>query len=202
MKKPQGPVSAEIILQKSRFLALVFPVNTPEEAREKLKELKKQYEDATHVVHTFLTGKANSLTTGYSDDGEPPGTAGRPVFDVVKGREATGIFVAVVRWFGGTKLGTGGLVKAYGDAAKAVLDLVAWDEDLDWEEFTLEVDYSLYEPTVRALKDRGGVVLAEDFAHSVKMKGKLLVQEKSGWENWVRDAARGAWKVRWDTKEA
>lgn len=201
MKKPKAPVSAEIVLQKSRFLALVFPVNTPEEAREKLKDLKNRYEDATHVVHAFLTGKAASLITGYSDDGEPPGTAGRPVFDVVKGRDATGIFVAVVRWFGGTKLGTGGLVKAYGDAAKTVMDLVEWEEDLDWAEFSLELDYSIYEATVRALKDRGGAVLSEDFTQTIRLQGKLLADRKPDWSLWFRDATRGSGSIVWSKED-
>ena len=197
LRKPKVGVSKEISIQKSRFLAFVQPVDSPEQARELLKELKHRYEDATHVVHAFITGRENSLTTGYSDDGEPPGTAGRPVYDVVRGTRATGIFVAVARWFGGTKLGTGGLVKAYGDSTKAVLDLVDWEEDLDWAEFFLEVEYPQYEALCRALESRGGVKTREEFTHKVALWGRILSEHRLEWETWFRDATRGTGSIFW-----
>ena len=116
--------SAELEIKKSRFLAEAFPVSSQSEARNLLKAQKERYDDATHVVHGLVLGNAAEIL-GMSDDGEPAGTAGRPVLDVVKGRGCTNILVTVTRWFGGTLLGTGGLVKAYGDSAKAVLDNAA-----------------------------------------------------------------------------
>ena len=195
MRKPKFSAEVSLQFQKSRFLALVFPVASPEGAREKLKELKHQYEDATHVVHAFITGKENSLTTGYSDDGEPPGTAGRPVFDVVRGQGATGIFVAVVRWFGGTKLGTGGLVKAYGDSAKAVLELGTWGEDLDWAEFTLNVEYTLYEPLRHALELRSGKILEETFGDQVTLRAQVLSTQRDEWTTWFQNASKGTGRI-------
>ena len=112
--------SAELEIKKSRFLAEVFPVVSQTEARSLLKQQKEKYEDATHVVHGFVLGPAAEIL-GMSDDGEPAGTAGWPVLDVLKGRNCTNILLTVTRWFGGTLLGTGGLVKAYGDSAKAAI---------------------------------------------------------------------------------
>lgn len=94
-----------------------FPVETQAQAREKLHEVKQKYFDATHVVHAFSVG-LKSETFGMSDDGEPSGTAGRPVLDVLKGSGITNILLTVTRYFGGTLLGTGGLVHAYSESAK------------------------------------------------------------------------------------
>ena len=112
----------EIVIKHSRFIAEVFPVQTQSQARELLKEQKQKYFDSTHVVHAFVIGK-NCEVLGMSDDGEPSGTAGRPVLDVLKGSGCTNIMLTVTRYFGGTLLGTGGLVKAYSDSAKAVLEI-------------------------------------------------------------------------------
>ena len=117
-----NPVN-EINIKGSRFIAEVFTVTTQAEAREKLHEQKLRYSDATHVCHCFISGlKAEAC--GMSDDGEPSGTAGRPMLDVLKGSGITNILVTVTRYFGGTLLGTGGLVKAYGDSTKEVLKIV------------------------------------------------------------------------------
>src|SRR5574344_183749 len=86
-----------------------------------LHELKIQYADATHVVHAFVTGTFGEVN-GMSDDGEPAGTAGRPVLEVLKGSNITNVLLTVTRYFGGTLLGTGGLVKAYGDCAKLAIE--------------------------------------------------------------------------------
>jgi uncharacterized YigZ family protein len=111
---------AEITVKRSRFLAEIFPVATPEEARSKIKAQKSAHKGSSHVVHAFITGPQGEIR-GMSDNGEPPGTAARPVMDRLVGRRLTNILLTVTRWFGGTKLGTGGLVKAYGAAADLVL---------------------------------------------------------------------------------
>ena len=99
----------ELVIKHSRFIAEVFPVENQAAARELLKEQKQKYFDSTHVVHAFVIGK-NAEILGMSDDGEPSGTAGRPVLDVLKGSGCTNIILTVTRYFGGTLLGTGGLV--------------------------------------------------------------------------------------------
>ena len=108
--------SAELEIKKSRFLAEVFPVLSQAEARSLLKQQKEKYEDATHVVHGFVLGPAAEIL-GMSDDGEPAGTAGRPVLDVLKGRNCTNILLTVTRWFGGTLLGTAQAFLSHGQTA-------------------------------------------------------------------------------------
>ena len=107
----------EIVEKKSRFIATVRPVKTEDEARAFIEEMKKKYWDARHNVFAYQIGERNELQR-FSDDGEPQGTAGMPVLNVLKGEDVKDTAVVVTRYFGGTLLGTGGLVRAYGKAAK------------------------------------------------------------------------------------
>ena len=111
----------EIVEKKSRFIATVRPVKTEEEALAFIEEMKKKYWDARHNCSAFIIGSRGELTR-CSDDGEPSGTAGRPMLEVVTGSGIRNIAVVVTRYFGGTLLGTGGLVRAYTQAVKEGLD--------------------------------------------------------------------------------
>lgn len=111
-------------IKGSKFLAEVFPCASDKDARLLIKSQKDKYRNATHVTHAFIIGKDSSIM-GKSDNGEPPGTAGSPMLLVLKNSGYTNILVTVTRWFGGTKLGIGGLVKAYGACVKEVLSAMA-----------------------------------------------------------------------------
>lgn len=106
----------EIIEKKSRFIAEVYPVSDDDEAFVHLEEVKKRYWDARHHCWAYVIGQ-NPASERMSDDGEPAGTAGKPILEVIRGRGLTNVFVVVTRYFGGTLLGTGGLVRAYTAAA-------------------------------------------------------------------------------------
>lgn len=110
----------EIVEKKSRFIATLCPVQTEEEAHSFIEEMKKKYWDARHHCSAYVIGKRGELTR-CSDDGEPSGTAGKPILEVLLGEDIKNIAVVVTRYFGGTLLGTGGLVRAYSRAAKEVL---------------------------------------------------------------------------------
>lgn len=111
----------EIVEKKSRFIAHVQSVETVEEAQEFIEAVRKQYWDARHNCSAFSVGEMNLLTR-CSDDGEPGGTAGKPILEVIQGSGIRNIAIVVTRYFGGTLLGTGGLVRAYTDAAKAGIE--------------------------------------------------------------------------------
>ena len=113
--------SAEIIEKKSRFIADVAPVKSEEEAAAFIAEVKKRYWDCRHNCSAFVIGENGQLSR-CSDDGEPSGTAGRPILDVITGSGLTDICIVVSRYFGGTLLGTGGLVRAYSGAARAGIE--------------------------------------------------------------------------------
>ncbi len=159
---------SETTVKKSRFLAEVFPVENQEAARALLKEQKARYPDAAHVVHAFAVGP-DGLIQGCSDDGEPSGTAGRPVLEVLKGSNTTNILLTVTRWFGGTLLGTGGLVKAYGEAAKAVLESALTRPLIAEVRFTVTLGYDNHEKLCRALAAHGARDLIEDYGTDVTL---------------------------------
>ena len=112
--------TGEYIEKKSRFIAQAFPVVSEEEAFAYLDKIKKKYWDARHHCWAYVIGR-NPALERMSDDGEPAGTAGKPILEVIRGRQLTGVFVVVTRYFGGTLLGTGGLVRAYTAAAADAL---------------------------------------------------------------------------------
>jgi uncharacterized YigZ family protein len=118
--EPRGSARGEIVVKRSRFIADIFPVTNPGDARRLIKKQKASMTGASHVAHAFIVG-GKGETRGMSDAGEPHGTAGRPIMDAIAGKNCTNILVTVTRYFGGTLLGTGGLARAYGEAAKTAL---------------------------------------------------------------------------------
>ncbi|WP_318713204.1 YigZ family protein [Treponema sp.] len=184
-----NPVN-EINIKGSRFIAEVFTVTTQAEAREKLHEQKVKYSDATHVCHCFISGlKAEAC--GMSDDGEPSGTAGRPMLDVLKGSGITNILVTVTRYFGGTLLGTGGLVKAYGDSVKEVLALCETEEYIERSEFSFECDWGIYETIKRKIEVFHISDLTEEFATGVRLSGKIHASELDDMKEMIKNLSKG-----------
>ena len=116
-----APVEHELVIKKSRFLGLAHPVASPEDAEAVIARVKKQAWDARHHCVAMVTGLLGDQARS-SDDGEPSGTAGMPILEVIRRRELTDVVVVVTRYFGGVKLGAGGLVRAYSDAVSATLD--------------------------------------------------------------------------------
>lgn len=131
----------EIIEKKSRFIATVAPVSTEDDALVFIEETKKKYWDARHNCHAFVIG-ANNETTRCSDDGEPSGTAGKPMLDVLLKQDLHNTAVVVTRYFGGTLLGTGGLVRAYTSAVIEGLAASTIIEKLPGTRFSIETDYT------------------------------------------------------------
>ena len=175
MKVLQKYVSFEEKIKNSLFLSEIFPCESQNQARQILKEQKEKYQDATHVCHAFVCGLGKEIM-GMSDDGEPSGTAGRPMLDVVKGRDVTNLILTVTRWFGGTLLGTGGLVKAYGDGAKKVLDNAieenAFEEYVEKSSFSFSINYDLYDKLKHSIKELHFQNLKKIFLQILQFRGK------------------------------
>ncbi|MBF6990386.1 YigZ family protein [Cupriavidus sp. IK-TO18] len=138
------PVQAEVEIRKSRFLALALPVADRDAAMAALQALRAEHPTATHVCWALLAGGAS----GMSDDGEPSGTAGRPILEVLRHHDLDGVLAAVVRYYGGVKLGAGGLVRAYTDAIAAALKSAERIERIAYATLTISIDYA-DEPRVR-----------------------------------------------------
>lgn len=135
-----APVQAEIIEKKSRFIGYAAPVESEEAAQTFLQEIRTKHRDATHNCYAYQVGEHNQYQRS-SDDGEPSGTAGRPILEVIKGSGLANIIVVVTRYFGGTLLGTGGLVRAYSATAAAALAQAEAVRLIAAAEFSLTVEY-------------------------------------------------------------
>ena len=137
-----GNGEALVVEKKSKFIASVYPVKTVEEAEALLVKLRKQYYDATHNCYAYQIGERNEFQKA-SDDGEPQGTAGKPILEVLKNEEIKDTLVCVTRYFGGTLLGTGGLVRAYGKAAKEGILAAGVIVKREVRLYTLKMPYTL-----------------------------------------------------------
>lgn len=133
--------SAEVVEKKSRFIASVCSVNTPEEAQAFIDQIKKKYWDAKHNCSAYVIGKDGQYTR-CNDDGEPAQTAGLPMLEVLLHSEVRNIVVVVTRYFGGTLLGTGGLIRAYGQTVKQALENSVIGEEAEGYILTVEADYT------------------------------------------------------------
>ena len=164
---PAAPALAEIRAGTSRFIASAAPTDSVAAARSFIAAIRQELPDATHHVFAYRIGHGASIIEGMSDDGEPSGTAGRPVLAVVRGSGLGDLTVVVTRYFGGTLLGTGGLVRAYGDAAKAVLAVLPRAAKIERAALHLTLDYSSYDVARRLIAAYGGTVTDETFAADV-----------------------------------
>ena len=184
----------ETLVKHSRFIAELLPCASQSEARELLKSQKAKYADASHVVHAFVTGPSAEIR-GMSDDGEPSGTAARPVLDVLCGRKCTNALLTVTRYFGGTLLGTGGLLKAYGDAAKAVIEkaerMGAFSELVEKTRFSFTASYAAYEKLRHIMKGYRLFDIAERFESAVSVSGEIESGELQKFSDALRDASGG-----------
>ncbi len=134
--------TGEIVEKKSRFIGSTFAVESVEEAEKRIAEVSKKYWDARHNCYAYVIGK-NSENTRCSDNGEPSGTAGKPILEVITGAGLTNTLVIVTRYFGGALLGTGGLVRAYTQAAQAAIAASETGEMVYARQLTLEVAYNM-----------------------------------------------------------
>lgn len=172
MKRLLETATTEIEIKKSRFISIAYPVESLEEVKEKVILTRSLHPNATHVVHSAVVGKSGTLFSS-SDDREPKNTAGRPSLEVLKGSGITNICVCTVRYFGGTLLGTGGLVKAYGDSTKEVLKIVKTEELIERESFTAVLQYDHYTLAKRLLDETTATDITEDFGVGITIKGKI-----------------------------
>lgn len=166
-KTVKETVSAEIEVKRSRFIATVCPCKTELEATSFISQIKKKYWDAKHNVYAF-TIRANGAKR-FSDDGEPHSTAGLPVMETVEHFGIIDVAVVVTRYFGGILLGTGGLVRAYSDAAKAALLKAQIVNYLPAKRFKVICDYSDYDMLVKLAAESGAQVISTEFSERVEI---------------------------------
>lgn len=189
---PAGQARAEIVVINSRFIATAAPAFSVEEARAFIAAIRAEFPDASHHVPAFLVGFGASVTAHCTDDGEPSGTAGRPALAVLQGSGLGDVVVVVTRYFGGTKLGTGGLVHAYGEAVKAVLGVLPRAEKIPTYTVMLACEYGYFERVRLIVQEHHGQILDEDFGADVTVTARFAVWHLDGFQGALRDLSRGS----------
>ena len=155
----------EFIEKRSRFIGYIFPCQTEAEALENLKMINEKHRDATHNVYAYIIRENNIMR--YSDNGEPQGTAGMPVLEVLRREGVTNVLCVVTRYFGGVLLGAGGLVRAYAKGAKIALDASGIEEMRLWSEITIDVPYNLFDRIKLTCEEKGVIIRNLDYGASV-----------------------------------
>ena len=188
---PAGVKHSEIQVLNSRFIASIAPAFSVEEARAFIASIRALHPDATHHVPAFIIGHGASTIEHCSDDGEPAGTAGRPALAVLKGSGLGDVVVVVTRYFGGTKLGTGVLVRAYSDAVRAVLADLPLAEKIATYTVSLVIPYALYDRIRLLIQAHSGRVLSEDFAADITLELLFPVEHFASFQDALQELSKG-----------
>ena len=178
----------------SRFIAIALPLDSPDDARELLERIRKEYHDARHHCYAYKTGKEKPEFR-YNDDGEPSGTAGKPIFGQIESFGMTNILIVVVRYFGGVKLGTGGLIQAYRAAARDALENAKPVTKTIMVRFSVHFPYLILNDVMRIVKEEELKILSQDFSS----EGKMTLEARKGRIEAIRDRFAGLRTVefRW-----
>ena len=187
-KVPAGESQIELIEKKSRFLGFIYPVESPEECAEYLRRFKKKYWDATHVVYAY-TLEDGSMR--FSDDGEPQGTAGMPTLEVLKKEEVFDVMCVITRYFGGTLLGAGGLVRAYSHTCKLALDAAGQAMMMPYAQVLVDCPYNLLEQVRRLLPNFEADEVEADFGASVTLTLALPMEQLEAFNAKLVDFTNG-----------
>ncbi len=167
---PAGPVDRELEINKSRFIAWLRPVRSRAEGQAVLEQARARYPDATHHCHAWLIGAPNSGQGAMNDDGEPSGTAGKPIFNVIQHKGVGDVMVVVIRYFGGVKLGAGGLVRAYAGAAEAVLSAMDVIEQVPERTVILRLGFAQEQPLRHWCDQHDGHLDDVDYGETVRVR--------------------------------
>jgi len=188
---PARQTRAEIQVLNSRFVATAAPVFSVEDAKGFISRIRHEFADASHNVPAYLIGHGSSVIAHCHDDGEPSGTAGRPALAVLQGSGLGDVAVVVTRYFGGTKLGTGGLVRAYGDAVRAVLEILPRAEKVPTHTVLIAVPYPMFERVRLAVEAHGGEVLDQGFAADVTITARFPVERFPPFQAALQELSNG-----------
>lgn len=184
----------EFVEKKSTFITHLVRVTSEEEAREFIQKMKKKHYDATHVCSCYVVGDNNEITRA-NDDGEPSGTAGAPMLDVLVKNEIKNVCATVIRYFGGTKLGTGGLVRAYGGGVINALKNATLVERKDALEIRLELDYSLNGKIEYEIEKTNFIVNNLEYTDKIIYTIYVMEEDYESFQNWIANLTNGQFKI-------
>lgn len=184
----------EFVEKKSTFITHLVRVTSEEEAREFIQKMKKKHYDATHVYSCYVVGDNNEITRA-NDDGEPSGTAGAPMLDVLVKNEIKNVCATVIRYFGGTKLGTGGLVRAYGGGVINALKNATLVERKDALEIRLELDYSLNGKIEYEIEKTNFIVNNLEYTDKIIYTIYVMEEDYDSFQSWIANLTNGQFKI-------
>lgn len=174
--------------KKSRFIAQVYAVSNEEEAGAYIEAARKKYWDARHNCYAFVIGR-NGEISRCSDDGEPSGTAGKPILEVISGMGVYNCLIIVTRYFGGTLLGTGGLVRAYTKSAKDALENSTMARVIEGEQYVVVSDYSFVTKIQRITEDINGIITNTEYAENVTFT--IQIEKNNELEKRITEGTNG-----------
>ncbi|MDP4095293.1 YigZ family protein [Paenibacillus sp. P96] len=180
----------EIVIKKSRFIGHVRPVEHEEEAVAFIEEIKKLHWNATHNCSAYMIGERDEIQK-QSDDGEPSGTAGKPILEVIRNQGLKNVVIVVTRYFGGIMLGAGGLIRAYTDGAVAAIEAGEAITRVLHREVFVELDYTWLGKVENELRNRGIRMGDTDFTDKVKLTCLPVDGESEDFKLWMTDITQG-----------
>lgn len=182
--------SKEIVIKKSRFIGHVMPVEAEEEAVAFIEEIKKKHWNATHNCSAYMIGERDEIQK-QSDDGEPSGTAGKPILEVIRNQGRKNVAIVVSRYFGGIMLGAGGLIRAYTDGAVAAIESGDPITRVLHREIFVELDYTWLGKVENELRNRGVRMGETNFADTVTLTCLPLDGDAESFMSWMVDLTQG-----------
>ncbi|WP_297494677.1 YigZ family protein [Thermococcus sp.] len=190
-KTLKGFGSARLIVKKSVFIGYASPAKTEEEARKFIAKIKNHHGDATHNVSAYIINDGRNFAVRYDDDGEPKGSSGKPILNVIQNRGLSNVVVVVTRYFGGIKLGYGGLVKAYSDAASRAIDKAGIVDVYETERFEATFPYNFFHAVKKTVEDAGGRIIWEEYGQLVKFTVETRKGEAERLMELLRERTKG-----------
>lgn len=173
MQTVSTPHIFEEIIKKSRFIGAIFPCESEPAAMRELKTLHEQHPHASHIVFAYRIKTENGTIYRFHDAGEPTGTAGKPIFQHLEGKDVINALIVVIRYFGGIKLGAGGLTRAYGNIARQVIETAHLQPYIEMVSLNFTLDYEQFQPFEYALKKISGEIIEQDFGAQIRVTVKL-----------------------------
>ena len=188
---PAREIRGELNISNSRFISSLAPAFSVDEARAFIQRIKAEFPDASHHVPVYLIGYGDTEIAHCSDAGEPSGTAGRPALAVLRGSGLGDVVVVVTRYFGGTKLGTGGLVRAYSEAVRLVVQAVPQAEKVLTHTILLAFPYTYLERVRLLVAAQAGTIVDETFAADVTLTARVNVERFSEFQSALSELTKG-----------
>ncbi|WCM62628.1 YigZ family protein [Paenibacillus polymyxa] len=186
----RGAGNKEIVIRKSRFIGYIQPVQTEEEAVAFIERIKKEHWNATHNCSAYMIGERDEIQK-QSDDGEPSGTAGKPILEVIRNQKLKNVAIVVTRYFGGILLGAGGLIRAYSDGAVAAIEAGDAITRVLHREVFVELDYTWLGKVENELRNRSIRTGETMFTDKVTLTCLPLAGDAESFSNWITDLTQG-----------